>query len=63
MSAFHHGRFDMPRGALVPRDKDADDDDLAVFKGQAVPLSAFVWLPTTVDEAEATVEQFTTSVR
>ncbi|SRR6266702_325078 len=63
MSVFHHGRFDMPRGRLVPRDEDADDDGLEIFEGPgAVPLGALVWLPTTVDEAEATAERFTTSV-
>ena len=63
MSVFHHGRFDVPRGRLVPRDEDADDDDLAVFEGPgAVLLCVLAWLPTTVDEVEATVEKFATSV-
>lgn len=49
---------------LVPRDEDADDEGLAIFEGpEAVPLDALVWLPTVVDEAEATAKHFKTSVR
>ena len=56
MSVFHHGRFDVPRGKLVPRDEDADDDGLAIFEGPGVvPLSALAWLLTTVDEPEEKV--------
>jgi hypothetical protein len=63
MSVFHHGRFDVPRGMFVPRNEDADDDGLAIFEGPgAVLLSTFVWLPTTVDEVEATTETFESSV-
>jgi hypothetical protein len=62
MSVFHHGRFDVPRGRLVPRDEDADDDGLAIFEGPgAVLLSALVWLPVDGPEVEATKEKITTS--
>ena len=47
----------------MPRDEDADDDGLAIFEGPgAVPLDTLVWLPAVADEAEATAEQFNTSV-
>lgn len=65
MSMFHHGRFDVPRGKLVPRDDDADDDGLAIFEGPgAVLLNALVWLPVPVDEpeVEATEEKVAMSV-
>ena len=63
MSVLHHGRFDVPRGRPIPRDEDADDDGLAIFEeASAVLLGALVWLPTTVDEVEATAEKFATLV-
>jgi hypothetical protein len=63
MSGFHHGRFDVPRGKLVPRDDDADDDGLAILEGpEAVLLGALVWLPVDELEVEATEDKFTTLV-
>ncbi len=54
MSVFHQSLFDMPRGRLVPRDEDADDEVLPIFEEPgAVPLGALVL----VDKVEATAEQ------